>query len=136
MVLKPSIPPTSLAMNETLRSLHKNIICLFPVALTSMEVTNLIFPWETEQDICRFLIIFYRILKMRCNADSLLLMYTKRDCHFTISAKQQSLFIDTFYFLSFTSSNAFRKIRSNSFSEHFFRLDSSEYPLFCCLSCS
>ena len=98
--------------------------------------TNLIFPWETEQDICRFLIIFYRILKMRCIADSLLLMYTKRDCHFTISVKQQSLFIDTLYFLSFTSSNAFRKIRSNSFSEHFFRLDSSEYPLFCCLSCS
>lgn len=56
---------------------------------------------------------------MRCIADSLLLMYAKRDCHFTISAKQQSLFIDTFYFLSFTSSNAFRKIRSNSFSEHF-----------------
>ena len=103
---------------------------------SDFQVTNLIFPWETEQDICRFLIIFYRILKMRCIADSLLLMYTKRDCHFTISVKQQSLFIDTFYFLSFTSSNAFRKIRSNSFSEHFFRLDSSEYPLFCCLSCS
>ena len=133
MVLKPSIPATSLVTNRTSRSLHKNIICLFLVALTSTEVTNLIFPWETERDICRFLIIFYRILKMRCIADSLLLM---RDSHFTISVKQQSLFIDTFYFLSFTSSNAFRKIRSNSFSEHFFRLDSSEYPLFCCLSCS